>query len=118
MGKFPVTNALFEIFVQKTGYMTTAEKTGYGTVFYGRTQKKVDKKTGLQKLTWNSSLINKEVKLPALKGGASQEMVIMPFLKCLVGGLRHFRTLRNGGPPGFPFLRNGKNREGGGITRL
>ena len=62
MGKFPVTNALFEIFVQKTGYMTTAEKTGYGTVFYGRSQKKVDKKTGLKKLTWNSSLINKEVK--------------------------------------------------------
>jgi formylglycine-generating enzyme required for sulfatase activity len=42
--------------------MTTAEKTGYGTVFYGRTQKKVDKKTGLKKLIWNSSLINKEVK--------------------------------------------------------
>ncbi len=62
MGKFPVTNALFEIFVQKAGYMTTAEKTGYGTVFYGRTQKKVDKKTGLKKLTRNSSLINKEVK--------------------------------------------------------
>ena len=62
MGKFPVTNALFEIFVQKTGYMTTAEKTEYGTVFYGRTQKKVDKKTGLKKLTWNSSLVNKEVK--------------------------------------------------------
>ncbi len=62
MGKFPVTNALFEIFVQKTGYMTIAEKTGYGTVFYGRTQKKVDKKTGLKKLIWNSSLINKEVK--------------------------------------------------------
>ncbi len=62
MGKFPVTNALFEIFFQKTGYMTTAEKTGYGTVFYGRTQKKVDKKTGLKQLTWNSSLTNKEVK--------------------------------------------------------
>ncbi len=42
------------------------------------------------------------VKLPALKGGASQEMVIMPFLKCLVGGLRHFRTLRNGGDPLAP----------------
>lgn len=62
MGKFPVTNALFEIFVQKTGYITTAEKIGYGTVFYGRSQKKVDKKTGLKKLIWNSSLLNKEVK--------------------------------------------------------
>ena len=56
------------------------------------------------------------VKLPALKGGASQEMVIMPFLKYLVGGLRHFRTLRNGGPPGSRSSER-ENREGGGITR-
>jgi len=26
--------------------------------------------------------------------------VMMSFLKCLVGGLRHFKALRNGGPPG------------------
>ena len=35
-GKYPVTNSLFEIFIQKTGYITTAEKKGYGTVFTGR----------------------------------------------------------------------------------
>ena len=61
MGKLPVTNALFEIFVEKTGYRTTAEKLGYGTVYYGRFRKTIDEKTGLKKLTWNSSLISKAV---------------------------------------------------------
>jgi formylglycine-generating enzyme required for sulfatase activity len=62
LGKFPVTNALFEIFIEKTGYRTTAEKLGYGTVYYGRCRKIVDEKTGLEKLIWNSSLVNKTVK--------------------------------------------------------
>jgi formylglycine-generating enzyme required for sulfatase activity len=62
MGKFPVTNGLFEIFVEKTGYKTTAEKLGYGTVFYGRCQKTVDEITGMEKCVWNSALINKTVK--------------------------------------------------------
>ncbi len=35
-GKYPVTNSLFEIFILETGYITTAEKKGYGTVFTGR----------------------------------------------------------------------------------
>ncbi len=36
MGRYPVTNALFEIFVEATGYVTTAEKAGKGTVFHSR----------------------------------------------------------------------------------
>ncbi|MBF0468072.1 MAG: SUMF1/EgtB/PvdO family nonheme iron enzyme, partial [Desulfamplus sp.] len=39
IAKYPVTNALFEIFIQETGYITTAEKKGYGTVFKGRFRK-------------------------------------------------------------------------------
>lgn len=62
IGKFPVTNALFEIFIEKTGYTTTAEKIGYGTVYYGRSQKAVDEKTGLERFTWNTALISKTVK--------------------------------------------------------
>ncbi len=61
MSKFPLTNALFETFVEKTGYMTTAEKLGYGMVYYGRFKKKVDKKTGLERLTWNSGIMSKTV---------------------------------------------------------
>jgi len=61
MGRFPVTNALFETFVEKTGYTTTAEKPGYGMVYYGRFKKKVDKKTGLDRLTWNSGIMSKTV---------------------------------------------------------
>jgi formylglycine-generating enzyme required for sulfatase activity len=61
-GRFPVTNGLFEIFVEKTGYQTTAEKVGYGTVYYGRFDKKTDDKTGLITSIWNSSLYCKEVK--------------------------------------------------------
>jgi formylglycine-generating enzyme required for sulfatase activity len=61
-GRFPVTNGLFEIFVEKTGYKTFAEKVGYGTVYYGRFEKKKDEKTGLITSTWNSSLYCKAVK--------------------------------------------------------
>jgi formylglycine-generating enzyme required for sulfatase activity len=60
-GRFPITNGLFEIFVEKTGYKTTAEKVGYGTVYYGRFEKKTDETTGLITSTWNSSLYCKTV---------------------------------------------------------
>lgn len=62
MGKFPVTNALFEVFIEKTGYKTTAERVGYGTVYDGRVQRAVDEETGLETYTWSSSLTNKIVK--------------------------------------------------------
>jgi len=62
IGKFPVTNALFEIFIEKTGYRTSAEQIGYGTVYYGRSQKTVDEKTGLKKSIWNAAIISKTVK--------------------------------------------------------
>ena len=61
MGKFPVTNGLFDVFVEKTGYVTTAERVGYGTVYYGRFRKKVDEKTGGKIIHWNSSLTSKIV---------------------------------------------------------
>jgi formylglycine-generating enzyme required for sulfatase activity len=60
-GRFPVTNGLFEIFVEKTGYKTTAERVGYGTVYYGRFEKKKDDQTGLITSIWNSSLYCREV---------------------------------------------------------
>jgi formylglycine-generating enzyme required for sulfatase activity len=61
IGRFPVTNGLFEIFVEKTGYKTVAEKLGYGNVYYGRCQRKKDEKTGLITSIWNSSLYFKIV---------------------------------------------------------
>jgi len=61
MGKFPVTNALFEIFVEKTGYKTTAERLGYGTVYYPRARKRIDEETGLETLDWRSDLTSKTV---------------------------------------------------------
>lgn len=60
-GKFPVTNALFEIFIEKTGYVTTAERSGFGTVYRGRYQENVDKETGMTTLDWSSSLESREV---------------------------------------------------------
>ena len=56
MGKYPVTNALYEIFIEQTGYVTTAEKKGYGVVYHARYQKK--KKTA----TWNKQAGSKDVK--------------------------------------------------------
>jgi len=51
MGKFPVINALFEVFIEKTGYVTTAERVGHGIVYYGRLRKEVDERTGLVRFT-------------------------------------------------------------------
>ncbi|MBU1194892.1 MAG: formylglycine-generating enzyme family protein [Proteobacteria bacterium] len=42
IGIYPVTNALFEIFIEQTGYVTTAEKTGYGRVYSARFKKGTD----------------------------------------------------------------------------
>jgi hypothetical protein len=39
------------------------------------------------------------------------------FSEWLSGGLRYFKQLRNGGPPGFPLLWSGKNSGGGRFTR-
>jgi len=61
IGKFQVTNTLFEIFIEKTGYRTTAEQIGYGTVYCGRLQKSVDEKTGLERFTWNAAITSKTV---------------------------------------------------------
>ncbi len=56
MGKYPVTNALFEVFVEKTGYKTMAENRGFSTVYYGRVLERVDERTGLVKLIWNATV--------------------------------------------------------------
>ena len=61
IGKFPVTNALFEIFVEQSGYLTTAEKIGYGRVYYGRFRKTINEETGEEQFEWNSALVSKEV---------------------------------------------------------
>lgn len=45
MGKYPVTNALFEIFIEQTGYVTTAERKGVGTVYHSRFKKQGGKVT-------------------------------------------------------------------------
>ncbi len=60
-GRYPVTNALFEIFVERTGYQTTAEKRGFGYVYSGRFQKVVDQKTGNARSVWNPTHSRKKV---------------------------------------------------------
>lgn len=61
IGKFPVTNALFEIFVEKTGYITTAEKYGFGIVYIPRMQKVKNALTGTESFIWNNQLQHKKV---------------------------------------------------------
>ncbi len=56
IGRFPVTNGLFEIFIDNTGYVTTAEIKGYGTVFFSRYKK--DKSLS----SWQKTAGSKEVK--------------------------------------------------------
>ena len=61
IGKFPVTNALFEIFVEKTGYITTAEKHGFGLVYIPRMQKVRNALTGTESFIWNNQLQHKRM---------------------------------------------------------
>ena len=61
IGKFPVTNAVFEIFVEKTGYITTAEKYGFGLVYIPRMQKVKNALTGTESFIWNNQLQHKKI---------------------------------------------------------
>ncbi len=61
IGKFPVTNALFEIFVEQTGYVTTAEKYGYGLVYFPRMQRSRDLITGAERFTLHAQAYSKRV---------------------------------------------------------
>ncbi|TWI67248.1 formylglycine-generating enzyme required for sulfatase activity, partial [Desulfobotulus alkaliphilus] len=61
IGRFPVTNALFEVFVERTGYRTTAEKMGYGTVFQPRFRKVKDPSTGEIKAQWVAETGSKRI---------------------------------------------------------
>ncbi|MCB9494381.1 MAG: SUMF1/EgtB/PvdO family nonheme iron enzyme [Desulfobacteraceae bacterium] len=55
IGAFPITNALFEIFIEKTGYKTTAEEKGFSTVFESRYKSEYDYKTGKHKSILSST---------------------------------------------------------------
>lgn len=61
IGKFPVTNAIFEIFVEKTGYITTAEKYGFGMVYIPRMQRVKNTLTGAESFVWNNQLQHKKI---------------------------------------------------------
>ncbi|HQL00916.1 MAG TPA: SUMF1/EgtB/PvdO family nonheme iron enzyme [Smithellaceae bacterium] len=61
VGKFPVTNALFEIFVEQTGYITTAEKYGFSLVYYPRMQRSRDPLTGTERFSLHLQAYSKRV---------------------------------------------------------
>jgi formylglycine-generating enzyme required for sulfatase activity len=61
IGKFPVTNAIFEIFVEQTGYITTAERYGYSIVYYPRMQHSRDPVTGLERFSLHKSAYSRRV---------------------------------------------------------
>ena len=53
---YPVTNSLFEIFIEETGYVTTAEKLGYGRVYSSRFKKNTNGST------WNKNAGSQDIK--------------------------------------------------------
>jgi formylglycine-generating enzyme required for sulfatase activity len=61
IGKFPVINALFEIFVEQTGYVTTAEKYGYSLVYFPRMQRSRDPLTGAERFMLHTQAYSKKV---------------------------------------------------------
>ena len=62
IGEFPITNALFEAFVQETGYRTVAERTGFGLVYKGRMQKVMDKNNCLVRFHFFPCITHDRVK--------------------------------------------------------
>lgn len=56
IGIYPVTNALFEIFIEETGYITTAEQKGFGRVYHSRFKKNENGST------WKKSAGSEDVK--------------------------------------------------------
>ncbi|MBU2631850.1 MAG: formylglycine-generating enzyme family protein, partial [Proteobacteria bacterium] len=56
IGIYPVTNSLFEIFIEQTGYVTTAEKSGFGRVYFSRYKKNTNGSF------WNKNAGSKDVK--------------------------------------------------------
>ena len=56
IGIYPVTNALFEIFIEETGYITTAEQKGFGRVFHSRFKK------NSKGSTWKKSAGSEDIK--------------------------------------------------------
>ena len=53
---YPVINSLFEIFIKETGYITSAEKNGFGRVYYSRFKKDANGST------WNNYSGSEDVK--------------------------------------------------------
>ena len=51
LGQYPVTNDLFDLFVRETGYLSDAEREGYGLVCEGRWRSGRDAATGLVTFT-------------------------------------------------------------------
>ncbi|WP_300465317.1 SUMF1/EgtB/PvdO family nonheme iron enzyme, partial [Desulfobacula sp.] len=56
IGIYPICNFLFEIFIEQTGYVTTAEKKGYGRVYSSRFKK------NSAGLTWHKTAGAEDVK--------------------------------------------------------
>ncbi len=56
IGMYPVSNSLFEIFIEQTGYTTTAENLGYGRVYHSRFKKDTNG------LTWNKNAGSEDIK--------------------------------------------------------
>ncbi len=61
ISKFPVTNGLFEIFVEQTGYITTAEKYGFSLVYFPRMQRSRDPITGVERFSLHNQAYSKKV---------------------------------------------------------
>ena len=56
IGIYPVINSLFEIFIEETGYITSAEKKGFGRVYYSRFKK------NSMESKWNKNSGSEDVK--------------------------------------------------------
>jgi len=61
LGEYPVVNAIFKVFIENTGYKTSAERTGYGEVYEGQIKMIVDKDTGRKSYIMATGVVSKVI---------------------------------------------------------
>ncbi|MDY7032526.1 MAG: SUMF1/EgtB/PvdO family nonheme iron enzyme [Thermodesulfobacteriota bacterium] len=61
LGEYPVTNSLFRVFADKTGYKTSAERVGYGEVYEAQIKKIRDHESGRESYVLSMGIMSKIV---------------------------------------------------------
>ncbi|MDY6862664.1 MAG: SUMF1/EgtB/PvdO family nonheme iron enzyme, partial [Thermodesulfobacteriota bacterium] len=97
IGEFPVINGIFKIFIEKTGYKTSAERVGYGVVYEGKIKRNVDKGTGRKSFILTNGIVSRIVagacwRHPFGPGSSIEEKDTHPVVQVSIEDARAFAS--------------------------